>query len=108
MQESATTVRDLVARLAEVEDVDRFEVAPAIYARRPWTPDSEALVLRDDLLHSQERPGFHLLLEIPTAREVLRVWTAWRDGQAPTTEEAAGAVIHYAEHDAYQPVGNSE
>lgn len=107
MQESARTVRDVVAGLAVVHVGDRFEVAPAIYARRPWTPDGQALLLRDDVLQSQDQPGFHLLLEVPVAREVLQVWSAWRDDRPPDPDEAAAAVIYYAEHDAYQPVGDS-
>jgi hypothetical protein len=37
-------------------------------------------------------------------KEVLQVWTRWRDGRTPTDDEACEAVVHYAEHDAYLPV----
>jgi hypothetical protein len=36
---------------------------------------------------------------------VVEVWSAWRNGQAPNDTEACGAVIYYAEHDAYEPEG---
>ena len=35
--------------------------------------------------------------------EVIRVWSEWRDGAVPTSEEATQAVIFYGEHDSYQP-----
>jgi hypothetical protein len=49
--------------------------------------------------------GFEYLLEVDAALSVLEVWSAWREGLRPTPEEAAEAVIHYAERDAYLPVG---
>jgi hypothetical protein len=106
VQQPVQTLRDLVARLEDLDDGDRFEVAPAFFARLPWSPDSEAVVLREDELESRERPGFRLVLEVPMAREVLQVWSAWRGGRPPSADEAAAAVIHYAEHDAYVPVTN--
>lgn len=68
--------------------------------RRPWTPESPARV------HDAEQPGRHdeYLLEVELAQEVVEVWSLWRGGRHPTALEAVNAVIHYAEHDAYQPV----
>jgi hypothetical protein len=105
--EPVATIRDLVQRLEDLDEGDRFEVGPALFARRPWQPDSQAVVLREDWLESRQRPGFHLLLDVSIAREVLEVWSAWRDGQVPDADEAAAAVIHYAENDAYQSVSDS-
>jgi hypothetical protein len=48
--------------------------------------------------------GLDYLLEVELAREVLHVWANWGHGRQPTPEEAARAVIHYAQHDAYEPV----
>jgi len=45
------------------------------------------------------------LLEVWLAQEVLDVWSAWRDGTMPTTEEAVAALVHYATHDAYLSPG---
>lgn len=97
----------LVGRLDELHSGhDRFDVGPAIFARLPWTPGSEAVVLREDLIEPSGAPGFRLVLEVTIAREVLLVWSAWRGGRKPDAEEAAAAVIHYAENDAYLPVTN--
>lgn len=48
--------------------------------------------------------GLTYLLEVSLARDVLDVWTSWRNGAQPSPEEAARAVIYYAQHDAYEPV----
>jgi hypothetical protein len=42
-------------------------------------------------------------LEVELVREVLEVWTKWRAGALPTTEEALEALIHYAVYNAYKP-----
>ncbi|WP_162907092.1 hypothetical protein [Allorhizocola rhizosphaerae] len=49
-------------------------------------------------------PGMRYLLEASIAKEVLQVWSAWRDGRIPSQDEACQAIVHYAKHDAYIPV----
>lgn len=107
MTEPIATIRDLVQRLKDLDEGDRFEVGPTLFAQRPWQPDSQAVVLREDCLESRQRPGLYVLLDVSIAREMLEVWSAWRDGRVPDADEAAAAVIHYAESDAYQPVSDS-
>jgi hypothetical protein len=82
-----------------VQDLLEFSEG-VIYARRPWTPESPAQV------HDAEQTGRHdeYLLEVELAQDVVEVWSLWRGGRQPTALEAVSAVIHYAEHDAYQPV----
>jgi hypothetical protein len=54
---------------------------------------------------AEEPPaGTDYLLEVRTLKNVLKVWSAWRNGAKPTTEQACEAVLWYADHDAYQPV----
>lgn len=103
-----TTIRDLVARIDEVDDDDRFEVGPAIFAQPPFTPDSEAVFLREDFLESRTRPGFRMVLDVLTAREAVSVWSKWRGDQVPSADDATAAVIYYANHDAYLPVADGE
>lgn len=50
--------------------------------------------------------GTEYLLEVSTMKNVLKVWSAWRNGAQPTIEQAYEAVLYYASHDAYQPVDN--
>ena len=98
------TFKDVMAALEDVPSTDRFDVGPAIFARRPWSPSSESLILFEDVLSSADHPGYDLVVEVAIAREVLEVWTAWRAGRIPSLEERAEAVLWYATHDAYQPV----
>ena len=44
------------------------------------------------------------LLEVRLAKDVLRVWSEWRDGAAPSAEDRVEAVTYYARNDAYIPV----
>lgn len=46
----------------------------------------------------------YLKLDMRTAKEVLSVWSHWRDGREATISEACEAIVFYAEHDAYLPV----
>jgi hypothetical protein len=71
-----------------------------IYASAPLTPRSEAMICAE----AESPAGLDYLLEVALAREVLRVWADWRHGRQPTPEQAAGAVIHYAQQDAHEPV----
>jgi hypothetical protein len=71
-----------------------------IYASAPLTPHSEAMVCAE----GASPVGLDYLLEVALVREVLRVWANWRQGRLPTAEEAARAVIHYAQQDACEPV----
>ena len=75
---------------------------------REWTPESSAVVLREDTVESRDAPGFRLVLEATIASQVIGVWSAWRGGRKPGPDEAAAAVIYYAENDAYQPVPDGE
>jgi hypothetical protein len=50
--------------------------------------------------------GTGYLLEVELAPEVPRVWRDWRGGAEPDRDEAySEAIHHYADRDAYLPVG---
>lgn len=82
-----------------------FGIEPTIFARSPFTPASEAVLLSAEPLDGcgPSAPDYKYLLEVSIAREVLGVWTAWRDGGAPTISEATEAIIYYALNDSYLP-----
>lgn len=71
-----------------------------LYAIRPWTTRTDAVVL----VGADAPAGYEYLLEVDLVLDVLEVWSAWRGGLPPTPEEAAEAVIYYAQRDAYLPV----
>jgi len=73
-----------------------------------YVPRDELVVNKNTpallVLADEEPPaGWRYLLEVLIAREVLDVWSAWRDGRIPSVEEACDAIIYYADNDAYQP-----
>lgn len=88
---------DVVSALASADP------EATIYVSTPIGPYSDAVVCiePDD---GGSPAGFTYLIEVSLARNVLHVWSRWRDGKQPTLEEAARAVIHYAQYDAYEPV----
>lgn len=95
------TVAAVSERLVDViRAVTQLSDHETIYAARPWTAESEALVGPPFLAID----GLHYLLEVELAKAAVEVWSLWRDGLQPTDEQACGAVIHYAEHDAWMPV----
>lgn len=101
-----STLSDAVRRLAEFDRGDRYEVGPTIFAERPWGVDSPAVVACEETVNGAlpREPQFAYVLEVAIAEDVLAVWSDWRSGRLPTTEEATAAVVYYAEHDAYEPV----
>jgi hypothetical protein len=88
---------DLMSTLASADPES------TIYVVEPIGPYSEVTVCAEPE-EGGEPSGHAYLLEVSLARDVLRVWTSWRDGRRPTAEQAARAVIYYAQHDAYEPV----
>jgi len=99
---------DVVAGLdaASAVEHDRARPSPTIFARRPWTAESDAMVLTDEAVNGMASSalGYAYLLEVDLAQEVLEVWSSWRHDEIPTPEAATLAIIYYAEHDAYEPV----
>jgi hypothetical protein len=104
------TLAEVVATLDSITDRDPDGRAPTIFAKRPWTPESEAIVLSDETIGgvSVSAPEFAYLLEVNLAKEVIEVWSSWRGGAVPSLDQATRAVIHYAEYDAWQPLDDDQ
>ena len=88
---------DVMAALASADS------EATIYVSLPIEPYSDAVVCMEPD-EGGDPPGLSYLLEVSLARNVLRVWTRWRGGRQPSLEEAAKAVIYYAQQDAYEPL----
>ena len=100
MSQTQTTLAELIERL------DSLDVELTIYAEKnpDWSPHSNAVAwLEDDSDPIVDADGLSYLLEVELAKEVIEVWSAWRDERQPTIEEKCEAIIFYAEHDAYLP-----
>lgn len=74
-----------------------------------YTPEGEDVVPETRVVLVDEEAGDPpadtvYLLEVELIKDVLRVWREWRGGAEPTIPQACEAVVHYAKHDAFQPV----
>jgi hypothetical protein len=85
-------LRDVIAMLSEIPD----DNPPTIYAKEPWTPDSEAILLPWRVPTTNAPAGFAYFLEVELAKEAIEVWSAWRAGAKPSIDEATRAVLYYA------------
>jgi hypothetical protein len=97
---------DVVARLRTIAPGDRFGPGPTIFARLPIAPESNAVVLAEEVVGgvAQSDSTLAYVLEVAIAQQVLDVWSLWRDGRLPSRAEAVDAVIYFALNDAYQPI----
>ncbi len=100
------TLADIVASLDALGPAGVGGVGRTIFAEPPWGPDSLAVVLREDphCGRAATMPTYAYLLEVDHASEVLDVWSSRRAGAVPSPAQAAEALIHYAAHDAHQPM----
>jgi hypothetical protein len=65
---------------------------------------TSATVAQQEPTDGAAPPSMRYLLEVPLAREAIKVWSDWREGRVPSSDDKVEAVIYYAEHDAYLPV----
>ena len=92
--------------LAEVVDqLEGLKSDAVIFAEQPWRGDTRAMVVVvDDDESVAEQQGLIYLLEVDLAREVLEVWSAWRNDRQPSLVDAVAAIVYYAQRDAFIPV----
>jgi hypothetical protein len=95
--DSVTSLAQIVAHLDEAGPDALMFVEP------PWHADSRAAVVAHDA-ETTRVDGLRYFLEVDLAREVLQVWSAWRDGRKPSLDDAVVAIIYYAQRDAFLPV----
>lgn len=92
-----TILRDLVSNLS------KLDLNLTIYAREPWSADSEALVAPEPdeggVPEDAARMQMKYFLEVHIAREFLQDWSAALP-RAPSVEEQCGRLIRYAYYDA--------
>jgi hypothetical protein len=92
--------------LAEIVDqLDLLDSDAVIFAEQPWRGETRAMVVAvDDDEPVAEQQGLIYLLELDLAREVLEVWSAWRNDRQPSLDDAVAAIVYYAQRDAFMPV----
>ena len=91
------TLVELVSGLEDLDDDATIFVDGSVGVNA----ESPAAILYSSVKQSPE--GLTYLLEVYLAKEVLQVWSEWRGGRAPSSEQKCQAVIWYAEKDSYIP-----
>lgn len=99
----------IVKLIKLVERLDELDEEYMIFAREPWTEDSDAMVVPipdpepdaepDQIPREAAEAGMTYLLEVFTAREVVEGWTASLD-EKPTLSATCQRLIEYAINDA--------
>jgi hypothetical protein len=105
---STGTVFELIQRLDEFEDSDRFHPL-VIYAQDGAGAgrNSPALVCPRSVGGSLTCPfdsSLAEVLSVEQARDAIAVWSAWRGGLTPSPEERFRMVMFFSQHDAYLPL----
>lgn len=90
-----------------LDDIDDLDDELTIYAsdKPHWSETSLAVACREpeDGSLPAEAEGLKYLLEVRLAKDVIRVWRAWRNNAQPIPKEKCEAVIYYATNDSYLP-----
>jgi hypothetical protein len=105
---SVASLIEVIDRLGEADDSDRFE-SPCIFAEGgPDAPRSaRALVCPGDKEGSFECPqdaALTYVLMVQQAKECIDVWSKWRGGRPPSRQDKFDAVMYYSRNDAWLPV----
>lgn len=85
-----------------IRDIASFDEDHTIYAKKPWTAQSSAIVVWEPDEGDPPEPGelgFAYFLEIFIALEVIEGWMGNID-YSPTVERICDRVIYYATYDA--------
>ena len=102
------TLFELIQRLDEFEDSDRFHPL-VIYAQNGADAgrNSPALVCPRSESGSLTCPldaSLSEVLSVEQARDAIAVWSAWRGGLTPSPLDRFSTVIFYSRHGAYFPL----
>lgn len=94
-----TTLIEIAAAYKELDAED------TIFAKKPWTGQSEAVVMRDvdgRVPDEAKSLGLDYFLEISITNEFLDAWVDWSrtQGAEPTLEQKCQRLIQYATYDA--------
>ena len=91
------TLRDLVVALDDLDE-------DAVIYTDGSSAAAEAVVIRASDAAEAKAAGLRYFLEVSLARDAVDVWSAWRDGAEPTTDDKLMAISYYAKNDAYLPL----
>ena len=90
-----------------IEEIGEFDDL-VVYAPTGVQVSAETPVYLVDEENEDPPAGTEYVLELSLMKDVLRVWSKWRNGAVPTIPQACEAVLHYAKYDAFLPVSGPE
>jgi len=96
------TLGEVLSRLEDLDD----ELTIFAVGGTGASIESESEVCRETDDGSLVCPSNQVLsyvLEVDAAKEVVAVWSDWRDGSEPSVLQMFEAVMYYARNDAYLP-----
>lgn len=96
-----TTLKNVIEKLSDFEE-DQTIYAAGITGESAAVVDYET----DDGEPPASADGMRYLLEVSIARDAIRVWSEWRDGQMPTLDQKLEAVVFQAQNDAFLPIAD--
>jgi hypothetical protein len=84
-----------------VQELDALDNERTIYAAKPWTENSTAIVLREpeEAPIEAEKLGLQYFLEVSVTRDFIEDWIASLD-TVPTFQQKCIRLIQYATNDA--------
>jgi hypothetical protein len=95
------TLSDLLNRIDELPPEGIIYAAPS--GGDPGVAEAAVVIVPLELEPPSSVGGLSYLLEVSVAGDVLRTWSAWRNGTVPTPAERLEAVSFYCENDSYLP-----
>jgi hypothetical protein len=88
-----------VTLIQVIRDFDFLDQQSTVFAAKPWTADSQAIVARvpdgGGLPEEAQELGLTYFLEVAVARKHLRAWAKGR-GRDATLQEQCARLIQYA------------
>jgi hypothetical protein len=91
-----------------IDEIGEFDDGLTVYAPAGVEVSPETPVYLVDEEAEEPPAGAEYVLELSLMKNVVKVWSAWRNGAVPTVPQACEAVLHYAKYDAYLPVSQPE
>ena len=91
-----------------IDEIGEFNDELIVYAPTGVQVSPETPVYLVDEENEEPPAGTEYVLGLSLIKNVLKVWSAWRNGAVPTIPQACEAVLHYAKYDAYLPVPGLE
>ena len=96
----------LMKLIDAIDQLDSFDEDLTIYVDSRLVLDSEAVLAcePEDGSLPEEARGLVYFIEVYLAREVLEVWSQWRQDEVPSREDKYKALVYYVKNDDYLPV----